>query len=48
MAAPPPDEDPSRPLPLREKLRILLEPLGLAAEVKDGAIVITSRAGPRR
>ena len=30
--------------PLGEKLRILLEPLGLAAEVKDGAIVITSRA----
>jgi hypothetical protein len=31
-------------LPLGEKLRIVLEPLGLAAEVKDGVVVITSRA----
>ena len=28
---------------LGQQLRIILEPLGLAAEVKDGAIVITSR-----
>jgi hypothetical protein len=31
------------PLSLGRQLRIVLEPLGLAAEVKDGAIVITSR-----
>lgn len=29
---------------LREKLRILLDPLGLTAEVQGGAIVITSKA----
>ena len=29
---------------LREKLRIILDPLGLAAEVRGGAIVITSKA----
>jgi hypothetical protein len=40
----PPLDDPDGPeIPLREKLRIILDPLGLAADVKDGAIVITSR-----
>jgi hypothetical protein len=44
VKAPPPD-DPSNGkwLSLRQKLRIVLEPLGLAAEARDGAIVITSR-----
>jgi hypothetical protein len=43
MAAPP--EDPNaKPLSLRRKLRMILEPLGLAAEVRDGAIVITARS----
>jgi len=40
--APPPDEIVSL-LPLREKLRVILEPLGLAFQVKDASIVITSR-----
>jgi hypothetical protein len=46
---PPPSDDPPpgdplpKILPLGEKLRIVLDPLGLAAEVKDGVIVITSR-----
>jgi hypothetical protein len=31
------------PLPLRVRLRLVLEPLGLAYQVKDGAILITSR-----
>jgi hypothetical protein len=43
VPAPPPDDPNAQPLKLREKLRIILDPLGLAAEVKDGAIVITSR-----
>jgi hypothetical protein len=42
MAAPPYDPI-AKPLPLRQKLRMILEPLGLAAEVRDGAIVITAR-----
>jgi hypothetical protein len=42
MAAPPADPG-AKPLSLRQKLRMILEPLGLAAEVKDGAIVITAR-----
>jgi hypothetical protein len=37
-------ESPSEePLPLLEHLRLMLEPLGLAYQVKDGAILITSR-----
>jgi hypothetical protein len=39
----PPDAATAGPLSLARELRIILEPLGLAAEVKDGAIVITSR-----
>ena len=44
-AAPPAGRCPMRSLlgHSRKQLRIMLEPLGLAAEVKDGAIVITSR-----
>ncbi len=42
VKAPPPD-GPAGPHSLRQKLQVVLEPLGLAAEVKDGAIVITSR-----
>ena len=43
MAAPP--EDPNgKPLSLGQNLRMVLEPLGLAAEVRDGAIVITARS----
>jgi hypothetical protein len=45
MAAAPPPEDPNgKPLSLRQNLRTVLEPLGLAAEVRDGAIVITARS----
>jgi hypothetical protein len=36
----PPSEE---PLPLLEHLRLMLEPLGLGYQVKDGAILITSR-----
>jgi hypothetical protein len=43
VKAPPDDDNPPDCLPLGQKLRIVLEPLGLAAEVKDGVIVITSR-----
>lgn len=43
-AAPPPDDPDGKPLSLGEKLRMVLEPLGLAAEVRDGAIVITARS----
>jgi hypothetical protein len=43
VQAPPKDAAIGEPLPLRQQLRIILEPLGLAAEIKDGAIVITSR-----
>jgi hypothetical protein len=39
-----PDDPGAKPLSLRRKLRMILEPLGLAAEVKDGAIVITARS----
>jgi hypothetical protein len=41
--AAPPDDPGAQPLSLRRKLRMILEPLGLAAEAKDGAIVITAR-----
>lgn len=46
LKAPPKDAATAegRPLSLARQLQIVLEPLGLAAEVKDGAIVITSRA----
>jgi hypothetical protein len=51
VKAPPADDNPPDylPLPFGQKLRLILEPLGLAAEVKDGVIVITSRgrAGDR-
>jgi hypothetical protein len=43
VKAPPPDDPNGKLLSMREKLRIILEPLGLAAEVKNGAIIITSR-----
>jgi hypothetical protein len=43
VMAPPKDPTTGRPLSLRQQLRIVLEPPGLAAEIKDGAIVITSR-----
>jgi hypothetical protein len=43
VKAPPGDPTAAEPLALEQTLRILLEPLYLAAEVKDGAIVITSR-----
>lgn len=43
VKAPPADDNPPDYLPFGQKLRIILEPLGLAAEVKDGVIVITSR-----
>jgi hypothetical protein len=43
MAAPPMADPSGNPRPLRQKLRMILEPLGLAAEVRDGAIVITAR-----
>ncbi len=43
-AAPPPEDPGGKPRPLRQKLRLILEPLGLAAEVRDGAIVITARS----
>ncbi len=43
MAAPPEDAN-GKPLSLRQNLRMILEPLGLAAEVRDGAIVITARS----
>jgi hypothetical protein len=40
----PPLHNPNGPhFTLRQQLRMTLEPLGLAAEAKDGAIVITSR-----
>jgi hypothetical protein len=35
---------PSENLSFRTKLKFVLEPLGLACEVKDAAIVITSRS----
>jgi hypothetical protein len=35
---------PSEDTPFRTKLKFVLEPLGLACQVKDAAIVITSRA----
>jgi hypothetical protein len=41
--AAPPDDSHSQQRPLRQELRMILEPLGLACDVKDGAIVITSR-----
>jgi hypothetical protein len=43
VKAPPPDPPTAKPTSLRRRLAVVLEPLGLAAEVKDGAIVITSR-----
>jgi hypothetical protein len=43
VKAPPADDKPPEYLPFGQKLRIIVEPLGLAAEVKDGVIVITSR-----
>jgi hypothetical protein len=42
--ATPPDDSSSTQFSLRQKLRIILEPLGLAYQVKGGAIVITSRS----
>jgi hypothetical protein len=39
----PPDAATAGPLSLANELRIILEPLGLVAEVRDGAIVVTSR-----
>ncbi len=44
VAAPPADEPGVPARSLRQQLQMILEPLGLAAEVKEGAIVITSRA----
>ena len=41
VKAPPSDDDGE--LTLRQKLRAVFEPMGLACRVKDGAIVITSR-----
>jgi hypothetical protein len=43
LAAPPKDPN-GKPLSLGQNLRTVLEPLGLAAEVRDGAIVITARS----
>ncbi len=43
LAAPPKDPN-GKPLSLGQTLRAVLEPLGLAAEVRDGAIVITARS----
>ena len=43
LKKPPKDAATGRPLSLARQLQIVLEPLGLAAQVKDGAIVITSR-----
>ena len=43
VKVPPKDPATGNPLSIGRQLRIVLEPLGLAAEVKDGAIVITSR-----
>jgi hypothetical protein len=40
---PPKDSATGEPLALSHQLWVILEPLGLAAEVRDGAIVITSR-----
>ena len=36
-------QPPGQPLPLQQHLRLILEPVGLAYQVKDGAILITSR-----
>lgn len=44
VKAPPPDDPNAGLLSLGQKLRIVLEPLGLTYVVKDGAIVIISRA----
>jgi hypothetical protein len=50
LGRPPSDDTPASGgappiiLPIGENLRIVLEPLGLAAEVKDGVVVITSRS----
>ena len=44
LKVPPKDPATGRPPSLARQLQMVLEPLGLAAEVKDGAIVITSRA----
>src|SRR5262245_24623634 len=43
VPAPPKDPIMGEPLPLARQLRAILEPLGLAAEIQDGTIVITSR-----
>jgi hypothetical protein len=48
VKAPPADRGPRSDPPLGEKLRIILEPLGLAAAVKDGVVVITSRGKAAR
>jgi hypothetical protein len=48
LKSPPKDPATGNPPALSRQLRILLEPLGLAAEVRDGAIVITSRARMER
>ena len=48
LTALPPEPGSTPEVPdIREKLRIILDPLGLAAEVRGGAIVITSRARAR-
>jgi hypothetical protein len=43
VKAPPKDPVTGEPLPLARQLRAMLEPLGLAAEIREGEIVITSR-----
>ena len=43
VKVPPKDPVTGNPLSIGRQLRIVLEPLGLAVDVKDGAIVITSR-----
>jgi hypothetical protein len=47
VGAPPPDLPTGWPVSLRGRLEAVLGPLGLAAEVREGAIVITARGRVR-